>query len=453
MLNSLDVPVRMLLVGDNLPELKEATKMAIAAGAEVIRVDDVAQALVSLRNAGGDLVMVDIGCDVKGLIRQMRAERMSTPVLACGVHAPAAAAVEAIKAGAQDYIPLPPDADLIAAAITSVSMRSVRMLGESAGYRQAVRFAMSMSKASVPVLVTGESGTGKEMLARAMHANSGRGGRFVAINCDIGDPDLFEAELFGQEPGAFEGASASRKGRIEEAVGGTLVLREISAAPLATQTKLLELLTNRQFRRLGGMADIRLATSVVATTSVDLDQAVASGRFLPDLQKRLNFVKIALPPLRQRGADIALLADHFIDRFVQLNGLEEKALTPKARTLLEQQFWAGNVRELEQVMLRAVLLAEGRMIQPHHLTRADGALLEDVQDEKPVKERQTDSLVGKTVAEVERDLILQTLAHCGWNRTSASSLLGISVRTMRNKLKSFVEAGIPIKPSLGNNFL
>ena len=453
MVSVFDVPVRMVLVGRGQPELEAAAAMAVAAGAEVVCVNDGAEALVSLRNTGGDLVMIDIGCDVKGLIRQMRAERMSTPVLACGVQALAAAAVEAIRAGAQDYIPLPPDADLIAAAITSVAMRSLRMLGDAPAYRKAVNFAMSMSKANVPVLVTGDSGTGKEMLARAMHAKSGRTGRFVAINCAVGDMGLLEAELFGQEPGAFEGASASRRGRIEESAGGTLLLREISAAPLAIQAKLLDLLAHRSFRRLGGTADIRLATSIIATTTVDLDAAVSSGLFLQDLHRRLNIVNISLPQLRQRRSDIGLLADHFVDRFVRLHALGEKTLAPAARAVLEQQPWPGNVRELEQVMLRAVHLVEGNVILPEHLTRADGATLCAEPVEAAAAEGRIDSLVGRTVAEVERDLILQTLAHCGWNRTSASSILGISVRTMRNKLKSFVEAGIPIQPSLGNNFL
>lgn len=448
MVNAFDVPVRMVLVGRGQPELAEAAVMAIAAGAEVVCVRDVADALVALRNTGGDLVMIDIGCDVKGLIRQMRAERMSTPVLACGVQALAAAAVEAIRAGAQDYIPLPPDADLIAAVITSVSMRSVKMLGDAPAYRKAVTFAMSMSKANVPVLVTGDSGTGKEMLARAMHAGSGRTGRFVAINCAVGDKGLLEAELFGQEPGAFEGASALRKGRIEEAAGGTLLLREISAAPLATQAKLLDLMADRSFRRLGGTADIRLATSVIATTAVDLDAAVSAGLFLQDLHRRLGIVRIALPALRQRRSDIGVLADHFVDRFVRLNALGTKTLAPAARAVLEQQPWPGNVRELEQVVLRAVHLAEGSAILPEHLTRADGTALCAEPAEPQVEEGRIDTLVGRTVADVERDLILQTLAHCGWNRTSASSILGISVRTMRNKLKSFVEAGIPIQPSL-----
>lgn len=438
----LKVPVRMLLVGSDRIEFKTAAKLADQSGAIVQIVASPDDAVGRLRDSGGDLVMVDVGCDVAKFIEQLRAERMMVPVIACGVDAPAERAVAAIHAGAQDYVSLPPDADLIAAAITSVSMRSVDIIGVSSAFRRSIDFALAMSKSPLPVIISGERGVGKEMIARVIHEASGRGGRFVVVNCASGNADVIMAELFGQEVGAFEGAVAQRAGRIEQANGGTIYLRDIDALDLTAQGLLQELLESRRLRRLGADLYQNIDIRLVASTHRNLAELAASGEFLDELWQQVNLVNVVIPPLRERPEDVAALATHFAERFARLNGFDIRPVTAKALAILKDQQWPANVQELEHVMLRAVILARGADIGPEHLTNADGSPLENTV--KPTQQAGSSGLVGRTMAEVERDLILQTLQHCGGNRTSASSILGISVRTMRNKIKSFVEAGIPI---------
>lgn len=438
----LKVPVRMLLVGSDRIEFKTAAKLADQSGAIVQIVASPEDAVGRLRQNGGDLVMVDVGCDVASFIEQLRAERMMVPVLACGVDAPAERAVAAIHAGAQDYVSLPPDADLIAAAITSVSMRAVDVVGVSNAFRRSADFALAMSKSPLPVILSGERGVGKEMIARVIHEASGRGGRFVVVNCASGNADVLMAEMFGQEVGAFEGAVAQRAGRIEQANGGTMYLRDIDALDLIAQEHLKELLENRRMRRLGADLYQNIDIRLVASSCRNLAELSASGEFLDELWQQVNLVNVVIPPLRERPDDIEALATHFAERFARLNGFDIRPVTAKALGVLKDQHWSANVQELEHVMLRAVILARGADIGPEHLTNADGTPLKT--EAKAIKAQASSGLVGRTMAEVERDLILQTLQHCGGNRTSASSILGISVRTMRNKIKSFVEAGIPI---------
>lgn len=438
----LKVPVRMILVGSDRSEFKTAAMLADQSGAIVQLVQSPEEAVIRLRQGGADLVMVDVGYDVAKFIDQLRAERMLVPVIACGVDASADKAVAAIHAGAQDYVSLPPDADLIAAAITSVSMRSVDIIGVSGAFRRSIDFALAMSKSPLPVIISGERGVGKEMIARVIHEASSRGGRFVVVNCASGNADIIMAELFGQEAGAFEGAVAPRAGRIEQANGGTIYLRDIDALDDAAQEHLQELLENRRLRRLGGDLYQNVDIRLVASTCRNLAELAESGEFLDGLWQQVNLVNVVIPPLRERAEDIGALAVHFAERFARLNGFDIRPVSAAALGMLKDQPWASNVQELEHVMLRAVILARGSDILPEHLTTADGQPLKD--HAQPLAQQASTGLVGKTMAEVERDLILQTLQHCGGNRTSASSILGISVRTMRNKIKSFIEAGIPI---------
>jgi len=438
----LKVPVRMLLVGSDRAEFKTAAKLADTVGAAVQIVPSPDDAVAILREAGADLVMVDVGCDVARFITQLRAERMLVPVIACGVDAPAEQAVAAIHAGAQDYVSLPPDADLIGAAILSVSMRSVDVVGVSAPFRQSLDFALAMSKSPLPVLLIGERGNGKEMLARVVHNFSGRGGRFVVVNCAAANAEHIMAELFGQEPGAFDGAVAKRAGRIEQASGGTIYLRNIDALDTLVQADLLELLETRRIRRLGADMYQNVDIRLVAGSQKDLSQLVGEGTFLEELHQQLSLVNIRISPLRDRPEDTSVLAQYFAERFARLNGFDIRPVSSQALAILQAQPWPGNVQELEHVMLRGVILSRGRELAPEHLTLADGTplVLQTASAPTPL----SGNMVGRCMADVERDLILQTLQHCSGNRTAASSILGISVRTMRNKLKSFVEAGIPI---------
>ncbi len=290
------------------------------------------------------------------------------------------------------------------------------------------------------MLITGESGTGKEVLARHLHAASRRArGRFVAVNCAAIPETLLETELFGHEKGAFTGAVARRIGRFEEAHGGTLLLDEISEMDVRLQAKLLRAIQEREIDRIGGTKPVKVDVRLIATSNRNLGEAVAAGRFRQDLYFRLNVVALRIPPLRERPADIGLLADHFAARFAKENGLPARPVSAEARRLLLAHAWPGNVRELENIMHRAVLLAGGDEIGADavDLPAAGGGA-------RAPAPAGGAAPVGATLAEVERELILSTLSHCFGNRTHAATILGISIRTMRNKLRQYSDEGYPI---------
>lgn len=442
--------VRLLLIGPAGSEFRLAASMAQDAGAAVTMADDSASALAVLRGASTGLVMIDVELDVAGFMAQLRAERFAVPVLACGIDASAARAVAAIRAGARDYVPLPPQCDLIAAAITSVVPQPAEpMLGTDPVLKRAFAYGLAMAHSRAPVLVTGEKGSGKEVMARAIHDASGRGGRFLAVECAGVSADIIESELFGHEAGAFPGAAAQRIGRLEKAAGGTLFLRDVECLPAAAQAKLLAAIQAGAVRRIGGNTTVAMSARLIASTSSDLEAKVADGAFRSDLLARLTLVRVALPPLRERRSDISLLARHFAERLALANGLPTRDFTPEALRLLSIYPWPGNVRELEDLVHRAVLLANGPQIDADAIVLIDGSHMKAVPSVESCAGRaEVESLVGHTVEEVERELILQTLQRHHGNRTSASNILGISVRTMRNKLKTFIEAGIPVAPAL-----
>ena len=354
------------------------------------------------------------------------------------------------RAGARDFVPLPPQRELIAAAIASVVERKAPVrIGGHPALERALALAAAIAPSGAPVLVTGEKGSGKEMLARAIHDASNRAGPMIAAECAGVAPDILESELFGHEAGAFPGAAARRIGRLESAAGGTIFLREVGTLAPSSQARLLAALHDQSFVRAGGSEPVPFNARLVASTSLDLEACVAAGTFREDLLVRLGLVRIEVPPLRARGVYFAALARHFAERFAESDGLAARPLTDAAMALLRGYSWPGNIRELEECIHRAALLARGGAIDAFDLTRADGTPLAGLA--APADERiemEIEGLVGRTVEEVERELILQTLERCHGNRTSASNILGISVRTMRNKLRTFIEAGIPVSPAL-----
>jgi two-component system response regulator HydG len=447
-------PIRLLLVGaPHRSEFRTAAGMARDAGAEVTLADTPAGALAHLRVSHAGLVMIDVELNIVELMAQLKAERFAVPVLACGINASADRAVAAIRAGAHDYLPLPPDLELIAAALTAVvPAPAVEMVGEDPALRHAVAFARSLANSRAPVLICGEAGTGKEMMARAIHAYSGRPGRFLAVECAGVAAEVVEAELFGHEAGAFAGAVARRLGRLEEANGGTLFVADVDCLAPVAQGKLLSALDDAGSRRVVGGATASTDVRLIASTRRDLQAMVGEGSFRADLFARLNIVRTGLPPLRERAADIPLLARHLAARLAATHGLVPRPFADETLTLLGEHEWPGNVQELENVTHRALLLATGSTIGPEAIVLNDGArIVARSQHEAPAEgacRMEVEALVGRTVEEVERELILQTLERCQGNRTSASMILGISVRTMRNKLRSFIEAGIPVAPAL-----
>ncbi|WP_404337416.1 sigma-54-dependent transcriptional regulator [Sphingomonas sp. MMS12-HWE2-04] len=440
--------IRMVLIGAPGSEFRLAAELARASGANVTMADTPAEALIALRQGGGDLVMIDVDADVTGFIAALRAERFALPVLACGIDASAERAVAAIRAGARDYVPLPPQRDLIAAAIASVVQRKAQVhIGDHPALTRALQLATAVAPSGTPVLITGEKGSGKETMARAIHEASGRGAPLLVAECAGVANDVLESDLFGHEEGAFPGAVARRIGRFEEAGNGSILLREICALSPNAQARLLAALIEQRFTRLGGTEPVPFKARLIATTSHDLDLAVEAGSFRADLLIRLGLIRVAVPSLRMRGDDVVQLANHFAERLAEADGQPVRGFTDAAITLIANYPWPGNIRELEDCVHRAVLLASGAQIDAGDLVHSDGAGLVDLDAGEPERIR-IEGLVGRTVEEVERELILQTLERCHGNRTSASNILGISVRTMRNKLRTFIEAGIAVSPAL-----
>ncbi|MBO9713497.1 sigma-54 dependent transcriptional regulator [Sphingomonas sp.] len=439
--------IRMLLVGGPGSAFREAAELARDAGAEAAMANDIEEAMSLLRERGGDLAMIDVECDVPAFMASLNAERFTLPVLACGVGATAEQAVGAIRAGARDYVPLPPERELIAAAIASViAHRAPARIGDAPSFARAISLAEAVAPSGAPVLISGEPGCGKESVARRIHDASRRTGPMVTAECSGVASEVLESELFGHEAGAFPGAAARRIGRLEKARAGTIVLREVCSLSPALQSRLLSVLDDRRFKRVGGDEPLAFQARLIATTTSDLESRVREGTFRADLLAKLGLVRIEVPPLRARAEDIALLSTHFVKRIAENDGVHERPIGEAAQALLARYPWPGNVRELEDTIHRAMLLARGREIAPGDLIRSDGTSLADaIQAATPRFE--VESLVGHTVEEVERELILQTLERCHGNRTSASNILGISVRTMRNKLRSFMEAGIPVSPA------
>jgi len=450
--------MRLLIIGAMDGQIGAASQIAMGRGAKVSLAEDVEQGLEFLRGQGADLVMIDVRRDVQKLMEAVELERISVPVIACGVASDASAAVRAIKAGAKEYIPLPPDAELIAAVMAAVTEESHAILFKDPRMAQTMKLAEQVAASHASILVTGESGTGKELMARFIHNKSPRAkNRFVAVNCAAIPENLLESELFGHEKGAFTGAVARRIGKFEEANGGTLLLDEISEMDIRLQAKLLRAIQEKEIDRVGGNQPVKIDVRIIATSNRNMEEEVQAKTFREDLYYRLNVVNLMLPALRERPLDVALLADHFNKKYSESTGIPFKPLSAEARQMLTRHTWRGNVRELENTMHRAVLLASGAEIGPEAIILSGGPL-GGVQD--PVVAQAASAaasvisgaksnLVGKTVAEVERDLIIDTLSHCLGNRTHAANILGISIRTLRNKLKQYSDEGIPVPPAGG----
>ena len=443
--------MRVMIIGSLNGQLSTATKIAMDRGAKVTHAPAPENALKDLRSGrGADLVMIDVRHDIADLIERLTAEHIHVPIVACGVDHDARAAVAAIQAGAKEYIPLPPDPEMIAAVLEAVASESHALVYRDDKMAEVITFAEQVARSDASILITGESGSGKEVMARHVHVKSARAHKvFISVNCAAIPENLLESELFGHEKGAFTGAVARRIGKFEEADGGTLLLDEISEMDARMQAKLLRALQERVIDRVGGRKPVPVDIRVIATSNRDLAAAVRDGTFREDLLYRLNVVNLRIPPLRERPADIVELAQHFADKYAEANGLSVRPLSAAARQHLLANRWPGNARELENTVHRAVLLASGEEIGAEAIRAPDGAPVSAAGDDVAAfavqtAEAVTHGLVGKTVAEVERDLILETLGHCLGNRTHAANVLGISIRTLRNKLKQYSEDGLSV---------
>ena len=447
--------MRLLIIGDLYGQIGTASGIARSRGAKVAHVADIEAAMAALREGhGADLIMIEVREDIEKLVTLLMRERFNLPVIACGIKNDKDAAVKAIKSGAKEYIPLPPDEELIAAVLEAITEETQSVIYASGAMAKTIAMADQIAPSDASIMITGESGTGKEVIARYIHKKSKRSGNtMISVNCAAIPENLLEAELFGHEKGAFTGAVARRIGKFEEADGGTILLDEISEMDLRLQSKLLRVLQEREVDRIGSSKPVKVNIRVLATSNRNMQDEVKKGTFREDLYFRLNVITVDMPSLRDRREDIKPLAEHFIEKYSKANGVPLKKLSDAALAKLTAYHWPGNVRELENSMHRSVLLATGANIEVDNIllqsapepVEAKNAASATGQMAKPASGN-TSGLVGRTVDSVEQELILDTLNYCLGNRTHAANILGISIRTLRNKLKQYSDLGTSVPP-------
>ncbi len=440
-----------ILVVDDESSMRLALSEALKRGGYgVDTATDGFEALQKFRRERFQMVITDVkmpkmsGVEV---LKEIKRISPQTPVIMVTAYGTIQNAVEAMKEGASDYILKPFSYEDLESAVrrTMISnARSVARRERSGGGRVKNRvivtqnrkmeklldLARNIASSNATVLIQGESGTGKELVARYIYENSPRRDKpFVAINCAAIPENLLESELFGHEKGAFTGAATRRIGKFEMANHGTILLDEISEMSLQLQAKLLRVLQEFELDRIGGKTSIPIDVRVICTTNEDLRRVVDEGKFREDLFYRLNVIPLTIPPLRERKEDIPLLVEHFLKGNGEKEGVSrEVAVSQEAEALLQKYDWKGNVRELENFIQRAALVCEDGVIEPRHFF-LDG-----------VVESQSESSgvpVGSTLREMEKQLILKTLEEVGGNRTHAAKVLGISIRTLRNKLNEY----------------
>lgn len=428
--------MKIMIIGEFSGQIAVAAKIAMARGAQVSHVETIEQSLKSLRaGQGADALFVDVKLNIQDLNKALQQERFTIPIIACGIHTEPEIAAQAIKAGAKEYMPFPPDAELIVAILEAISKPHDSFICQDPAMQRMLLVADRVAPSEANILITGESGTGKEVMAKYVHLKSLRANKpFVSVNCAAIPETLLESELFGHEKGAFTGAVARRIGKFEEANNGTLLLDEISEMHPRLQAKLLRAIQEKVIDRVGGNKPIPVNIRIIATSNRDLIQSCKEGDFREDLYYRLNVVNLNLPPLRQRPLDIKALAFHFIKKFSELNQRGEMKLSDAALQALLQHSWSGNVRELQNTIHRAVLLAPESVIQVEDLFEPHSMQTKEI---KAATTLDRQLMIGNTIAAMERELIYGTLEHCEGNKTHAANILGISIRTLRNKLHEY----------------
>ena len=446
----------ILIVDDDKSHRTMLRTLLSSWGAKVDEAEDGARAIALCREKPYDLILMDVLMpEVDGItaLQAIKSYNPSIPILIMTAFSNVESAVEAIKSGAYDYLTKPLDFDVLkltlGRALDHANLRhenktlkqqiggfdSGGIIGSSPAMRTLMEMLVMVAPSDATVLICGESGTGKELVARAIHANSGRSqGPFVAVNCAALSDNLLESELFGHEKGAFTGADRRRDGHFAHADTGTLFLDEIGEISQAMQVKLLRVIQEREFQRVGGDQSIRVDVRLVAATNRDLEKEVEAGRFRQDLYFRLNVVTLDTPPLRDRLEDIPLLAQHFLERYSAKNNKRIKGFTPSAMDCLLKHPWPGNVRELENVVERAVVLLVGDYVSERELPASVAAgPAEDAN--APVQ------LAGLSLDEVEKRAVLQTLEACNGNKSEAARRLGVTRKTLHAKLARYGLAG------------
>ncbi len=427
---------------------------------KVFTFDNAQDALTELRQRAFDVVLTDLrmpGMDGVALLREMRRLGLDVPVILMTAYASVTTAVEAMKLGAFDYIQKPFNADEVAILVeralrdrqlvrdNEVMRRTLedleserKLIGSSPAMRPVLEKLQRVAQSSATVLISGESGTGKELIARAVHAASPRAGQpMLCVNCAALSPTLLESELFGHERGAFTGADRMRKGRFELADGGTLLLDEVSEIAPPLQAKLLRVLQEREFERVGSSVTRRIDVRVIATTNRDLRDWAAKARFREDLYYRLSVLPIEVPPLRERRDDLPLLLDYFLGRVMAREGRDRPKFTREAMTLLTDYSWPGNVRELQNLCERVGVLEAGREVDPDMLRPLlIGPLKTASAPAEGLRYRD-----GHILEDSEQQLIMSTLERFNGHRERTARALGIGLRTLGLKLKKWREEG------------
>ena len=446
-------PLRILIVDDEASQRELMGGFLKKQGHEVFLASGGSEAINCLEGTRIDLVISDFkmpGMSGLELLRAVKAMNPEIPFLLVTAYGTVETAVQAMKEGATDYLSKPLDLEelllridrageqlRLRSAVRDLQARLVErhrlegIVGESGRMQEVLALVKQVAPSDATVLIRGESGTGKELIARAIHFNSRRAtGPLVTLSCAALPEQLLESELFGHERGAFTGAVAQRKGRFEQAHDGSIFLDEIGDLPASLQVKLLRVLQERQFERLGGNQTLTVNVRILAATHRDLEQAMRNGAFREDLYYRLNVVTIQIPPLRERREDIPLLLEYFLHKFAQKNQRELTGLTAEARDALLRYDYPGNVRELENIVERAVLLCRGRVIDMQDLPVALRP------GERDSAESESHRL-PEMLAGIERQAIRSALERHGGVQTQAAAELGISERVLRYKMKKY----------------
>jgi two-component system response regulator HydG len=443
---------RILVVDDEPTARNGLGKLLGQEGYVVELAADGVEALASISENPPALVISDLkmpNMDGMELLKRLRQQGVEVPTVVTTAFGDISTAVAAMRAGAEDYLTKPIEFDALLLVVERTLARqqlkseaeNLRrqlrardkeglegLLGASAAMQRVYQMVRQVAAARATVLITGESGTGKGEVARALHGMSPRSGKpFVSLHCAALAESLLESELFGHEKGAFTGADRRRIGRIEQADGGTLFLDEIGEIPAATQIKLLRVLQERSFERVGGNETIKVDVRVVAATNKNLLEEVREHRFREDLYYRLNVVHVDMPPLRQRGNDVVLLAEHFLRRFARENDRRIEGFSDAARAKLVAHRWPGNVRELENAIERAVVFTEGELVEEDALPFAA----------VPATIEGGPRIPGATMAELEKHAILTTLESVGGSTSRAAEMLDISARTIQYRLHEY----------------
>lgn len=441
-----------ILIVDDEAQMRAAMEaVLLRLGHNLYKCENGKEALDVLSANKIDLIISDLKMpemDGKELLQEVKEQYPQIPMVLITAYGTISQAVEVMKNGAFDFITKPFSAEdlegVVNRAVTiekkpihnfeyaAKSDRSVAIITNDKVFKRILEIAVHVASSSASVFIQGESGTGKELIAKLIHSSSSRSTQpFVAVNCAALPENLLESELFGHEKGSFTGAVNTKIGKFEQANGGTLLLDEISEMNLLLQAKLLRVLQEREVDRVGGSKPVPIDVRVIATSNRDIKKLVNSGGFREDLYYRLNVIPLFIPPLRERKGDIKLLLDYYVRKF---SGQNIKKISPELERKLSEYTWTGNVRELENACQRAVLLSTNETLDTEQFLL--GALNPEILDGKSVE---TQFGAGLSVAEAERRLIFETLKATNNNRTRAAEMLGISIRTLRNKLHEYGE--------------